>query len=325
MRTFVICLFVAILAYGGYRYWPGRAPVPAATDSPTAAAPAEMPAPPPRRELFTAPRARIEPGKTMKISEACAKFWDGLRGLDMAQKDRKLPPSTACKDLPPQLSKWQSQYEQACANPASQQCEMAIYDYRAALTEEMTKDVPLNTISDPKVLTDKMLARLRADKMDANAVADVADRLFEAQPDMPQAARAAVSMRIQAAAQSAIGKPDDPIWKKVDDALDRSKQSQDPGSRGMLDSKLIADRYRYNDPDKAAQEAENVSRQYPKSAAGPFHEAWAAFDKGDKQAAMEHLRECVRRDAGCAQTMNEVIAGADHPFHPPLQGFNFAP
>lgn len=328
MKKIVALLVLVAIVFGAYRWWRGR-PVPLVDNvggaSSTSAGGDDVALPAPRKELFTAPRAAIQPAQSVVVSEACKQLWNGLRALDMSQKDRRLPSPAGCEKLPGNLGTWHEAYQRACANPTSTECEIALYDYRAAITEELTKDTPLNQINDSKVLTDKMLARLRAPQMNAAAVADVAERLLETEPNMPQAARAAVSMRIQSAASEAIGKPDDPRWKQVDEALEKASRTQEGNSRTLMEAKLISDHLRYPDPERAGQEAESLSRQHPNLGVGPFHQAWSAFDKGDRKRAEELLIEAARREPRYGQALNELRSGSEHPFHPPLPSFQFSP
>ena len=285
MRTFFVCLVGLVLFFGCYRWWSGRNNAVtniAATTTTSALGGEDVALPAARKELFSAPRAAIQPANALKLSEACSKLWNDLRTLNLSQADRRLPSPSGCDKLPPNLTSWHETYSKACAKPKSTECEIAIYDYRAALTEELTKDIPLNQISDPKVLTDKMLARLRAGQMIPGNVADVADRLLETEPNSPQIGRAALTMRIQSA-EEAMGKPDDPRWKQVDEALEKAKRTGEGDSRTLLEAKLISDHLRYPNPEHTAQAADEITRQYPKLGVGPYHQAWVEFDRGNKQ------------------------------------------
>jgi tetratricopeptide (TPR) repeat protein len=317
-------LFLLALAIATALFWLRR-PAPAPQKPVRETQPAPQ-LPQPRKELYTAPRTPIAPPRAMGISTACAQFWDGLRGLDLSQKDTHFPSAAGCELMQPTLQKWHKLYLEACKVGRTDACDEALYGYRAAVTDSLTEQVPLAEISDPRVLTDKMVARLLRENGSPADVADVAERLLQLDPDMPQAARAAAVSRLSAA-QSAAGKPDDPLWKKVDEALEQEGRSIEADPRSYYETRLYAENLRYSDPERLRERAEEISKQRPELGVGPYHEAWAEFDSGHKQRAIEMLQEAIRREPGDARfraTLENLQRGDTQPFQVNL-GFNITP
>lgn len=325
-RPLVILILVSAIALF---LW-ARSPTPTAKPVSPAESPSDAPAasglPSPRKELYTAPRTALTPAPGQPApSEACLKLWNDLRGMDLAQADLALPAASGCDKLPPELTRWHDQYLQQCAGARSHACEEALYGYRAAATELLTKDVPLRDISDPKVLTDKMLARLQSDGK-AAGIAEAAERLLELDPDMPYAARASAMSRLEDAQATAAGKPTDPHWQKVDEALDRASRGKDD-PQPYLETKLYAENVRYADPQRLRESAAEISRAHPALGVGPYHEAWAEHQAGNRERAVELLREAIRRqpqDPRFQGTLDSIKKGEAQPFQVNLS-FQFNP
>jgi tetratricopeptide (TPR) repeat protein len=310
-------LFLAIAA-GVYRWWDRSQPAPVApvTEHPAIVAPKA------RKELYTLPRAPIHVQASATLPAACLDFWNQLRGLDMSQADLSLPATpAACDKIPAELAKWHQQFLLACASgKRSPACDAALYDYRANLTEAMTSQTPLKEIADPRVLTDKMVARLLHDNSNPEQVADVAERLLELNPGLPEAIHADAVSRLNAA-QLAAGKPDDPRWQSAEKALDQMSAIKDSDPRSYYETKLYEDFLRYMDPDKELDQAEQVDREHPELGVGPYHEAWAEFQNGDKQKAQEMLQEAIRREPNNPRyqaTLEGLKSGETTPFVPSL-------
>jgi tetratricopeptide (TPR) repeat protein len=295
--------------------------------------------PPSRKELFQLPRAPIAPTPAGQFSPACVDFWNRVRGLDMSQADLNLPATpSGCDNLPGSLAKWHQAYLKACLGVAkpgdppvasgkrSQACDAALYDYRANLTEALTSQTPLKDISDSKVLTDKMVARLLQDRSDPTKVAEVAERMLEINPGMPEALQADAVSRLNAA-QFAAGKPDDPRWEEADKALEGLSALKDSDPRSYYETKLYEEYLRYLDPERVRQQAEEVDREHPDLGVGPYHEAWAEFQNGNKQRAQQLLQEALHREPGNSRfqaTLDELRSGEANPFVPSM-GFSLVP
>ena len=279
--------------------------------------------PTPRKELFALPRSALIVQTGNAYTEACVFFWNQLRALDMTTRESVFPSAAVCDKIPPDLAKWHADYLKHCAQ-RSQVCDEALYGYRASITELLTKDTALSEIKDPKVMTDKMLARLLKGN-NPSGVADAAERLMQVDPSFVEAARASVMSRLHDA-QGAAGKPDDPRWKKFDESLDRaSRANGDPGA--YLESKLYGENIRYSDPEHLKQTAFEIGRQYPERGVGPYHEAWAEHASGNPARTLELLQEALRREPSNSrfrETYEAQKKGEAEPFRVSLS-FQIAP
>lgn len=292
---------------------------------PLAAAPASA-VPTPRKEALLGARKPLAAPASAGFSEPCLKFWNDLRGMNLNQKDTALPVPTGCAEqLPPQLQRWHEAYRQSCGAARTPECDQTLIGYRAAATEELTRNTPLGDIRDRDVLADKMLARLQGK---AAGVADVADRMLDLDPSSKEAAQAASMLRVQDAKSAAVGKPDDPAWKKVDETLERASRTMGSDSRAVLESRLFAENMRYLDPDRLRDSASDVSRTHPTLGVGPYHQAWAELQDGNRARAIELLEEAVRREPNDPRfrgTLDQLRSSAtSQPFQVDMS-FQFAP
>ncbi len=315
MRWLVAIAVIALAAvFLLRRHAPPASPAP---ETPIAAK-AEPPAA--RSALITAPRKPLDVKPGPGLPESCLRFWNELRQLDLAEKNVRLPTASGCAGFPPSLAQWDAAYRANCEPAPTSACEESLYDYRAAVTELLTAGTKVSDISDPKVLTDKMIARLHSG--DSAAVAEVAERLLDLQPDT-STARAAVISRLRDA-EGAAGKPDDPRWKKVDEDFDRAGNA-DP--KLLLDAKLYAENLRYLDPAKLSETAGEISRRNPTLGVGPYHQAWAEYQSGNRAKALELAEEASRRepaDPRFRATLEGLKRGEGDPFTVNFN-FNFAP
>lgn len=239
------------------------------------------------------------------LSEPCQQFLQSIAALDLSQEFK--PPSTiSCTALPAPLDAFHSVYLQRCQKK-DDQCLTALYQYRAQITHYTTKEVPLNAIRDPKVLIDKLLATF---EKDSELAAAIADRWSELDPDNYPAQKAGL---ISTLLQTVDKDPNDPKWSDVVGRLERMKrlEPKDSLSHAELDCFITALRDR--NPDKDFQKASDVNTNYPTKGAGPYLMARAENLRGNRQASIDNLRECLRREPAnphCTNTVS-ILTRAD--------------
>lgn len=294
----------------------------------------EESAPPPaapaaRNPVYTAPRTPIKAAANAGVPETCVQFWNQLRGLDLTQKDLNMPgtPPECAGKIPQKLQALHQNFLQGCtgANAGKPECEGALIFYRAGITDYLTKDTPVADINDPKVLTDKLLARGQEQNgqpiTDGKAMGDIAERMLQVDPDSRPASQALLTSRI-ADATKAAGKPDDKAWEQVERALDHDQRTAQQGSseqRQSLENRLFVDTMRYPTADQLADRAADISKRYPQYGVGPYYSAWAEFRNGNKERAKELLQEAMRREPNeprYQESWQQLQAGGNQPFQP---------
>ncbi|NBV50557.1 hypothetical protein EBR78_04975 [bacterium] len=246
---------------------------------------------------YQAPREPIA-GKAAVGTPECIEFWNKVRALDLNRQQEEFPDISGlqslqpCKEVPAPLKNLNDHYQKVChAQKDSNQCLVALYYYRAALTDYMTRDVALSSIQDPKVLIDKMLANR---EVDPALSVKAAERLSELEPQLYEARKAQVLGRLFMATQQKAGSADS-LWREVEITIEKAKQLNESDPE-LLEAQMLAALLKGTDARGAEELAKEIAEDYPQEWRGPYYAAWALFKEGRGQEALDFLSEAQRRD-----------------------------
>lgn len=260
-------------------------------------------------ELFQSPRESIK-AESPEVSEGCARFWERLREFDLRNHGKEVGDiriktgSEKCETVPAQLKNLHDFFNTHCKDKASSsQCLLGLYFYRAALTDFLTKEVPIRQISDPKVLIDKMIANR---EINPGLSLEAAQRLSEMEPRLYEAKKAEVLGRLFIATREAQDKKNT-NWGELDEAIKKAREleTSDPE---LIEAELYSEMLRSNGSDEALERARELSDSNPQEWRGPYYAAWALFKEGRGQEALDYLSEAQRRDSQNSR-IREAIEG----------------
>jgi len=242
-------------------------------------------------EVIESPRDPIVPPQA-NLTPECKTFFGNLRALDLkGEKTLSAITEHQCQKVPEALTSLHSFFESQCKGKTeSKNCLLAIYHYRAALTDFFTRDLPLSEIRDPRVLFDKMVAnRSVAPEISLKA----AERLVELKPDLYEAYKVQILQNLFIASQNPQGNSVD--WNKLETVLEKASvlNSQDPE---LLEAEMMVHLFRSSDPKNLQDRAKQITEDYPQDWRGPYYLAWGLFNEGRGQEAVEYLMEAKRRD-----------------------------
>ncbi len=305
------------------------APAPSVNAAPVAKLPAER-----VRHIFRDPRAAIAIPAEGDVEPACRTLWDEMRATVLEQAlaypphEHALPVASGCTKFPAELSKFHAKFLEDCGDfltkPKSipqaawmakaPQCQLALFQYRANVTDWLTRNTPLKDISDTKVLLDKLMARLADNPA---AAAEVAERLLQLEPGMYPAAKAAMMSRFMDAQSTAQGKPDDPKWTKSNLAQEVASKIDPSDQAQQTELKLMTTMRQYGDPARLREQGSEMAKAFPNLPTGPYYAAWGEYLAGNKKGAMEWLEEAKRRaptDQRVNETLGKVVKGETDAF-----------
>lgn len=247
------------------------------------------------------------------VGRACREVWNGLRALDLAEfveyppRPGLVPSAYGCSPPNAELLRAQTEYDRVCRplarwkssrpqsewHQATRLCASAVISYRAAVTDFLTRGRAVASISDVRVLTDKLIATLGEDRADGVAVAE---RLLQLEPQMYPAAKAVLVSLLDDAVTRAVGKNDDPVWEKVEQALRRAQALEGAERKQLLETELAIAWMRTRDARSLRAKAEAMGVSHPELGVGPYYQAWAAYSEGDRTRAAALLTEAIRRE-----------------------------
>jgi hypothetical protein len=197
---------------------------------------------------------------TMKAdlgSEECRQFWSAIRELDLRVQQDEFPDikqatnSEKCTQVPASLKSLHDHFNKVCGKSTdSQQCLVALYYYRAALTDLMTKDIPLGQINDPKIVIDKMLAN-----REINPVFSIqaAERLAELEPKLYEAKKAQVLGRLYLSSRNKEGSSE-ADWQALDKAISQAREMSETDPE-LIEAELLSELFRASDGKLAEEKA----------------------------------------------------------------------
>jgi hypothetical protein len=329
-----------ILAGLLWKFSLSRAPeTPASETAPPEALARAVPgAPPPElpsprlQALRQGPREPLAPKAGEKVSPECVSFWTSLRSLNLDESFRfppkamSLPPAGPCGSPPQALAAAQERYARDCAGvqqmyrpemdqaqwmAAVSPCYMAVSLYRANLTEWLTKDQKLSDITDPKVLSDKLAARLFENPAGA---ADVAERLLELEPELYPAAKVAAVSRFLEAQTEGGGDTRNPVWNKLEDAIARMKK-MNPSDPTATEMEIVAEIMRSQDPAGMRNRIEALREKNP--ALADYFTAWMEYKGNNTEGAVRLLEAMIAKgnqDPRVRQTLARIQKGEKDAF-----------
>ncbi len=245
-----------------------------------------------QKTLFQSPRdplptTAIDPA----ISQPCRDLWADIRKINLGDSklfsgDRfEVPDTSACTELPETLAMLQKAVLERCSPPAAPvtdeklkagyaaNCQLALFYYRAQITDYMTREQNPDDISDMKVLTDKLFANFMRSPKDA---AVIAKRMLDIDPDYYPAAQTLLFAHLIETADTARGNPNDPGWRTVEADIERSRKIN-PHDPQRAEVGLFVLAARNETPEVVGARAQQYAEAYPKSPLGPYYLAWSAY------------------------------------------------
>jgi len=231
-------------------------------------------------------------------SKECNEFWGALRSLDLRVQQDEFPDikqqtqSEKCTEVPVNLKNLHDHFNRMCGKKVdSQQCLVAAYYYRAALTDLMTQGLSISQINDPKILIDKMLANREINPL---LSVQAAERLAEIEPRLYEARKAQVLGRLFMASQNKEGNSETD-WGALETAIERARElgESDPE---LLEAELLSNLFKGSNGKGAEEKAREISEDFPREWRGPYYLAWALFQEGRGQEALVALNDALLRD-----------------------------
>lgn len=266
-----------------------------------------------QKNFFQAPREPL-PNATLEpaISPRCRELWADIRKLNLGDSrlfsgDRfDIPNVASCTQLPKNLELMQNTVLEKC-NPSAAaiseekgkkvwaaNCQLALFYYRAQITDYMTRDQNPQDISDMKVLTDKLFANFVTNPKSATAMAN---RIMDIEPNYYPAAQTLLFVHMMEAAEIAPGQPKHAVWQTVEADLERSRRihPRDP-QRAEIELYLLATRN--ESPEIVAAHAKRYAEVNPTSPSGSYYLAWSAYRSGKPNEGWQILNEANRKFPG---------------------------
>jgi tetratricopeptide (TPR) repeat protein len=293
MRAFLLSALVVAISVGvGFwvsRTWAPHPPAPAMGKP----QPTRITLPKKLKRLYEQPRMNL--GVAQLISPACQSLWSEIEALDTSNTEiaPKFPSARDCKGLSAALEKFQSTYDFLCASPANKEavsdCLGAFYQYRAHITEYLTKNTALQSIDDTKILVDKMIATFITDPHQAMLVAD---RVLEIDPAFYEAAKAGLLASIMAAQKNNAHQ----LWEDASRRLRENKISEPSDSYAQDESEILMLTLKNRNADEVFELAAELDSRYPTKTLGPYFLAWAENERGNRDTAIAYLKEAIARD-----------------------------
>jgi len=316
--------FAGVFVGGLVAFWLASNPIPPAP-VPVVAKPD-----PEFKKIVVAPKPAIAPEAKPHLSLECRNFWNGLRGLQLAElvdsnpRREPLPQGKACAQVPPELQTIHAQYEESCKtianvdllsasranSPEVVRCRSDLMMYRAKLSDWLTREMPIAEIRDVGILSDKLIARFQDDPEEGGKIAD---RILEINPDLMPAAKASLMGRL-IQAQKKSGEKE---WEAVDSALDRVKRLAKADPSETFETETVLQDIRYRDLNKVKEKAKQISEENPSLGIGPYLQAWTKMREGDTPGAQALLKEAVRREPNTPRyqdSLKKLESGEAEPF-----------
>ncbi len=287
--------------------------------------------------LTQAPRARIAmPEKVAAtISEGCRTFWENLRSVDVAQiveyppRVNEIPSGVACDNQP--VPEWMQGYHQrfteACKDfdvsksngmtakewrNSTNQCHLQTLVYRAAISSWLTDGTDVATISDPAVLTDKVVIELQQGNLENSA--KVSERLLEVAPESYPAAEANMVAYTMMAIRDGRNEVNHPLWNKASDAIDVAWKLN-PGSNEAITASLLTEYMRHRDIPRLEALARRAAIANPTSSVPQKFMAFTRFQSGDGHGSIRLLQNAESMgDSEAAAILQRIRTGQKSPF-----------
>lgn len=258
--------------------------------------------------ISAAPRARLPASPKMEARfGGCVSYWEALRAQDLVKTMTEgqplpgFPSGTNCKQVPDELAGYHSDFQAACGSlpggstPSSAgekftRCFLSLLDYRAQITELMTRDVPLSEIADLTVLSDKLVAKSANDD---GAMLAVAERMLEVDPNFYPAAKAAIVARFKTIATDETAARSERNWEDLEAAVARAKKFGESDEE-LLEAEAALYLHHGDDLVQAEAVAKRMETLHPTSGTGPYYRAWVASKRGDMDTAKAQLAQALR-------------------------------
>lgn len=239
-----------------------------------------------------------------KFSPECRSHFDELQSMD--GKEPVLLKSK-CTGLTGAVADAQHAYYFVCGSyeklvqeraPEEKQlrrkerCRAALFRYRIQSMEELTKEVPLDGISAPGILLEKLYVRMQSDGGGAGGAYEIAKKLLEIAPDSPRGAELLVSTSFMEMFHNPSSvNPDklETLRSDIDQAI-----LLGANSREIRAAELFFLISQGGDLGAFRSQVERFSSDYPQSGSGPYFLAWLEAKNGNRALTLQHLQRAVQ-------------------------------
>lgn len=298
-------LLVLAIGLGGY-FWLEQRKEPVVKK--VAASPAKMQASKKlSSELLETPREPIKESPKVKISAECSKTWNDIQALKSEDfQNLKFPNLSSCQNVPAQFSQVMMQYLNACKNVLNggvdlpnrekNDCRSAMYTYRATITDYLTRDQPIDQVSDLRVLIDKLIASFGAGDLDTDRMLEAAERIHHLAPELYEPLKAMVVARF-----GPIFKGEkDPVrlaeaFASIEKSVQEAEEfnSADPD---LWEARFLARSRLGQDLDRADQVVSEMRQVKGLEGLSDYFQAGVEWRRGNAEVASQFLERAIKRD-----------------------------
>jgi tetratricopeptide (TPR) repeat protein len=242
------------------------------------------------------------------LSEDCKKQWEAVNAVDLqkfldgTEEKSPLPKLSACAGLPkafhPLLDLTKQNCETAEAagvNAAGKaerkaNCYQAFVFYRALIADLQSESVPAESITDRKLLSDKIIAGLLKGTADS---LPYAERLLELEPNFVPAAKMAAVLQVLNLQGSSDVSADS---TKVERAIERAER-MDPESPQMYsDLRSSVQIASVKSEEERIEVAKRFAQSHEGTSKGAYMASYVEFKQGRFENAQRLLREAIQAD-----------------------------
>lgn len=197
-------------------------------------------------------------------------------------------------------------------------CILESLVYRSLIQDFSKRNTPTDELNDQRALTDRLISKL-ADG-DNHQVIEVVDKLRKVSPELEELERAR-AMSYMSVAQEEVeknGTLSSVTAAKLEDAIQLAKANTPSLGRDdeLTKAELYASYLKDRNADRLYGRAMKAREENPRSGIPEHFLAIAAFEKGNRNEAIEHLRTYARisGDEGVMSTITRIQQGDTAPF-----------
>ncbi len=245
----------------------------------------------------------VELAKSESFNPDCIAEIQSVAELDLNQVSAnlvfELAKNSKCNSLPAYLTEAQKLFASTCGVETStnitEACAAALFLYRSLITNFATRDTDPKDINDPKILFEKIYAKLNQSEIDFASITPLTERYLELEPDSKEVQRIALLTRLFELESNSNAQKDNTALKTELEAIfDKYSDQSTTSDPKVLELGIYLRTNGFTDLQSLLNESQKIITTRPEfSDLGHYLRSSVLWRDGKKTEALEEVQKAL--------------------------------
>jgi tetratricopeptide (TPR) repeat protein len=260
----------------------------------------------------------VELAKSESFNPDCIAEIQSVAELDLnhvsANLVFELAKNSKCNNLPAYLTEAQKLFASTCGvetnTNITDACASALFLYRSLITNFATRDTDPKDINDPKILFEKIYAKLSQSEIDFESITPLTDRYLELEPDSKEVQRIALLAKLFELESNSNNQKDNALKTELEAIFDKYSDQSTTSDPKVLELGIYLRTNGFTDAQSLLNESQKIITTRPEfSDLGYYLRSSVLWRDGKKTEALEEVQKALAlkpKDPRYLETFNKL-------------------